>query len=543
MAPDKEINVDVLIVGSGLAGLLLALKLSECCDLTIALATKGALLESNSSHAQGGVAAVTSPGVFDSPQQHLEDTLRAGCGLSDRAAATRIISGGKMLIDELARQGVHFDRQPDGSYELALEGGHSQSRVLHTRDTTGKSITNALAASLIARQSHCPRIHILENQHAYSLVMRDASCAGASFISSDSNRHLTVLAPNTVLATGGVGQIFARTTNPAIATGDGIALAYRAGATLKDMEFVQFHPTALALPGAPPFLISEAVRGAGATLLDHEGRRFMHRFSERAELATRDLVARAIQTVMLEHHLPSVWLDMRPIGPSLAERFPNIVQTCARYGIDVSAQSIPISPAAHYFMGGIQATPEGITDVPGLFAIGECASTGLHGANRLASNSLLEAGVSALLLADYLASSAIVSSARNANSRNTYTPHIVSGDITTWRNQMYRHAGLIRSEPGLSTLLSQDTTALVPARLQDLSPQAITGANIFLVGQLIANAALLRRESRGSHWRSDYASPNDGQFLKHLALSKNGAQWQTQLATRPSRSLQSARSA
>jgi L-aspartate oxidase len=327
-----------------------------------------------------------------------------------------------------------------------------------------------------------------------------------------------------VLATGGLGQVFERTTNPLVATGDGIALAYRAGARLADMEFVQFHPTALRQDNAPAFLISEAVRGAGATLLDHKGRRFVKRFHHDGELATRDIVSRAIHTVMTEHDLKQVYLDMRPIGAEeIQDRFPNIVDTCSRYGIDVIKEPIPVAPAAHYMMGGIKTTIDGRTSVAGLYAIGECACTGLHGANRLASNSLLEAGVMALNLGDHL-----TKNFANAPAQEHVTDQdqsfLLPADLQNFRAQMYRHAGMVRSESGLNMLLNSPSHQLPIGG--NLSAEQYSARNIFQVGLLIARAALLRRESRGSHLREDYTFTDEANFAGHLELSKDCFEWE-----------------
>jgi L-aspartate oxidase len=335
-----------------------------------------------------------------------------------------------------------------------------------------------------------------------------------------------VLAPYTVLATGGAGQIFSRTTNPSVATADGIALAYRAGATLTDMEFVQFHPTALRKDNAPPFLISEAVRGAGATLIDGNGRRFVQRFHQDGELATRDVVSRAIHSVMTEYGTSEVYLDLRPIGAStVAQRFPNIVETCGSYGIDVFSEPIPVAPAAHYMMGGVESDLCGHTSVSGLYAIGETACTGLHGANRLASNSLLEAGVMALN-----AAGAIAHETRRLNysaRRSAFLSAIkaqkllLPADLSSFRNQMYRHAGIVRSGLGLSMIL-QESDAV---ESENLSAENCSARNIYQVGKLIALAALARRESRGAHLREDYPQVDSRNYNRHFAMSSELCGW------------------
>ncbi|HEY9776133.1 MAG TPA: L-aspartate oxidase [Planktothrix sp.] len=520
----KIIDADVLIVGSGLAGLLLALKLAEQSNKSIVLASKGLLMDSNSSFAQGGLAAVTNTNAFDSPDAHLIDTLKSGAELADPYTAESIIFGGAELIAELSRHGVNFDKTGAGGYELALEGGHSQARVLHSKDTTGRAVTSILSEKVKELSQKRENFRIIENAFAQDLFVVDGSCCGAN-LRCDQEGELCVFAPYTVLATGGVGQVFQRTTNPLVATGDGIALAYRAGARLIDMEFVQFHPTALCLEGKPAFLISEAVRGAGAILTDHNGKRFMKRFHHDAELATRDIVARSIHTVMHEYGLPNVHLDLRPIGQAnIKSKFPNILKTCASYGIDILEQPIPIAPAAHYFMGGIEATVTGRTSLDGLFALGECACTGLHGANRLASNSLLEAGVMAIKLAEHLSKKPqrLLSSATRAAALDSVTtPHVVPADVERFRALMYSNAGLVRSEAGLRGIVEQQGMPI----FEQLSRERARAANIFAVGKLIAQAALLRRESRGGHFRSDYPTLNSENFYRRLWLSKNGSGW------------------
>lgn len=591
------IDADVLIVGSGLAGLMLALRLQSAgkglSGLKVVLVSKAGLLDSNSSWAQGGVAAVTGANPFDSPEIHLADTIKSGAGLTDIDAARGIVFAGQRLIEELDRLGVDFDKNPSGGRDLALEGGHKEARVVHTKDTTGRSITQALGDKVLQAAATNENLVVLENTCAIDLVMVDGVCCGAQFIVSEQglNSEILVRSAYTVLATGGVGQIFERTTNPEVATADGIALAYRAGAALSDMEFVQFHPTALMLEGAPAFLISEAARGAGATLLDHKGQRFVKRFHHDGELATRDIVSRAIHSVMSENELAQVYLDMRPIGATqIRERFPNILKTCAQYGIDLLTQPIPVAPAAHYMMGGIKATLSGRTSVDGLYAIGECACTGLHGANRLASNSLLEAGVMALNLGDELLGGEVfggqVSAADGAafgsaefnseglNSSDLETASALADiksvaliptlrkdqqillpvDLQSFRSQMYRYAGLVRSQSGLIRLLNYPGQSVPIASVSSsgarsgsssgsgtslgygsssgsgssscsgLSSSAVTGLtaahhsarNIYQVGRLIAQAAFLRKESRGSHLREDFTAADDANFARHL---------------------------
>jgi L-aspartate oxidase len=520
----KMIDTDVLIIGSGLAGLLLALKLATTTDLSLVLVSKAALIDSNSSYAQGGVAAVTNANAFDSPDSHLIDTLKSGAGLSDERAASGIIFNGARLISELASYGVEFDRNAQGQLETALEGGHSQARVLHNKDTTGRAVTTILCERLKQIAASRKNIQLLEYTYVNDLLLSGPDCIGAKLIGFRGEQ--CVLAPYTVLATGGAGQIFSRTTNPAVATGDGIALAYRAGARLRDMEFVQFHPTALRKDNAPPFLISEAVRGAGATLIDRNGRRFVQRFHQDGELATRDIVSRAIYAVMCEYQSAEVYLDLRPIGlTTIAERFPNIVETCGKYGIDVLSEPIPVAPAAHYMMGGVEADVSGHTSVRGLYAIGETACTGLHGANRLASNSLLEAGVMALNAAN-----AIAHETRRLNyaaRRSAFLAAIKSqklllpANLDAFRTGMYRHAGIVRSGLGLSMILQEADGV----ESETVSAENCSARNIYQVGKLIALAALARRESRGAHLREDYPQVDSRNYNRHFLISSEFCGW------------------
>ncbi|MBI5173545.1 MAG: L-aspartate oxidase [Candidatus Melainabacteria bacterium] len=553
----RTIETDVLVLGSGLAGLLAALELSRT-GLRVVLACKGALSESNSSYAQGGVAAVLA-GSLDHPDAHLEDTVISGAGLCDKGVAREIIEAGAALITKLVELGVEFDRKACGGLAATREGGHSRARVVHRKDTTGRAITSALIAKLKEKAARGKTLTILEYAFASELLVKDGTVYGATLLDCTDQagadeagaggatidqitRAATtdttkVIAAYTVLATGGIGQIFERTTNPLVATGDGIALAYRAGALLRDMEFVQFHPTALCLPGAPAFLISEAVRGEGAVLLDSKGHRFMPRFHKDAELATRDIVARAIHSIMIEQDLSAVGLDMRPIGKHLEARFPAIVAFCKSHGIDPATEPVPICPAAHYFMGGIVAEVSGRTTVDRLYAIGECASTGLHGANRLASNSLLEAGVSgSAVAADITKNFKPLSPAEidtqdfdaDCEPKNLAVP----SDIAAVKTNMYRFAGLVRTGTGLKKLLArlhkEQAGALMHHEHPKGHPQTAKeyeAANMLLVADLIATAALNRCESRGGHFRGDHPDSRES-FRRHQVVSRAGWNWQ-----------------
>jgi L-aspartate oxidase len=518
---------DFLVIGSGLAGLLVALKLAEA-GAHVTVASKGTLNDSNTFYAQGGLAASLPNNQFDSPQLHLEDTLRSGCGLVDPLVAQEIIFSGEHLVKELSRFGVHFDADDNGNPSLSFEGGHSRPRVVHNKDATGRSLSSSLVLALQDLKK-VGRVAVLEGAFTQALLLKDGVCVGARL--EINKRIISVEAGHTILATGGLGQLYARTTNPAIATGDGIALAYRAGAALIDMEFVQFHPTVLALQGAPAFLISEAARGAGAALQDGAGERFMASFHKDGELATRDVVARAIHSVMQSQHVRQVFLDLAPIGrKKLHLQFPNIVNTLRRFGIDVFAEPIPVSPAAHYFMGGIMADIDGNTTVVGLSAIGECASTGLHGANRLASNSLLEAGVMALRSADSLLKARPISRfAGGTPSQALAMAYEMPRELTSLKEMMYGEVGLIRSEESLKRMisfLSTSRSSSAPSKRFEFE-----AANLFLLAQLITNAALLRRESRGAHFRDDYQVTNEGLYSKRLLLYRSEYSWLPSVST------------
>ena len=380
---------DVIVVGSGAAGLYAALCLPS--HLQIGLITKDTVSKGASNWAQGGIAAAIAP--TDTTQLHVEDTLQAGAGLCDADAVSFLVDQAQTAIDSLVDLGVAFDRH-HGQLALTLEAAHSRPRVLHAADTTGRAIVSTLAAKVMGQ----PHIQIFEHSFALNLWTHPETgrCQGIRLLCQEQVRWLAARA--VVLATGGGGQVFSQTTNPTVSTGDGIAMAWRAGAMVQDLEFFQFHPTALTVPGAPRFLISEAVRGEGAHLVDETGDRFTFQYHTLGELAPRDVVSRAIFHHLRNHH--QVYLDLSPIAPQkIQARFPNIIQTCSNWGVDVLHQPIPVSPAAHYWMGGIVTDMASRTTVPGLYAIGECASTGVHGANRLASNSLLECLVFAAQLA------------------------------------------------------------------------------------------------------------------------------------------------
>lgn len=523
----SKIETEVLILGSGIAGLLAAYELQEA-GARVILATKGQLADSNSTRAQGGLAAVTPSNPADSPALHLSDTLSAGAGLTDENIARLIVNEGQSLVERLLELGVQFDRADavagtgtGRGLDVAREGGHSQARVVHNKDASGKAIT----AGLIQALRNAPRVTVLEDIFALDLIVSEFGCEGARFLIG--HDLVEIHSEYTVMATGGLGQVFARTTNPAIATGDGIAMAFRAGASVADMEFVQFHPTALVKEGAPAALISEAVRGAGAQLIDSHGVRFAFRYHADGEMATRDVVARGILNTMIEQDIANVWLDLRPIGTAKIQwKFPNILSSCRHFGIDPVREPIPVSPAAHYFMGGIMTDDAGQTTVPRLFAIGECACTGLHGANRLASNSLLEGGVMARRAAQKIAGE--LGGARAfvkfldtfSHQRQSYP---IPEDVHHFKREMFQNVGLQRDGAHLERFI-EELNDKCPQQLVTDNRAVAEAANMTVLGWLIARAALERKESRGAHWRTDYGAADPG-YLRRYSISKEGAGW------------------
>ncbi|MCS7300305.1 MAG: L-aspartate oxidase, partial [Fimbriimonadales bacterium] len=375
---------DFLVLGSGIAGLTFALNAAP--HGSVAILTKKQRSESNTNYAQGGIAAAI--GADDSWELHLQDTLIAGAGLCDRAAVEVLVKNGPRLIHWLIELGAQFDRTPDGNIALGKEGGHSRNRIIHAADHTGYEIERTLL--IAARKT--PHITILEHYQALDLIIENGACAGVQVLDTLTGDLFEIRAKATLLATGGCGQVYLHTSNPLIATGDGIAMAWRAGAVIANMEFIQFHPTTLYHTDAPSFLISEAVRGEGGILRRRDGYRFMPDYDPRAELAPRDIVARAIDAELKKTGDPCVYLDITHLDPEfIKHRFPTIYHTCLQYGVDITKEPIPVVPAAHYTCGGVWTDLNGRTTIPRLYACGEVAYTGVHGANRLASNSLLEA--------------------------------------------------------------------------------------------------------------------------------------------------------
>jgi L-aspartate oxidase len=517
---------DFVVCGSGIAGLFAALE-AEQRGKTVLLLTKGSLEESNTRWAQGGIAAAWSDD--DSADLHFQDTVSAGAGLVDEQAARILVEDGPDRVRDLIALGVRFDGG-SASPALGLEAAHSVPRVLHAGgDATGLEIEQALA-----RLARSRRVTIREGALVTSLAVERGVVQGVSYIDLRSSQIAQAGAAAVVLATGGAGQLYSHTTNPAVATGDGVALAIEAGAELQDLEFYQFHPTALQLAGAPAFLISEAVRGEGGVLSSaRNGERFMPAVHERAELAPRDVVARAIVARMAEDGMDHVMLDLSHLDPgAVRSRFPHIADVCAQYGLDITRQPIPVSPAAHYMMGGVRTNLDGQTSLEGLYACGEVACTGVHGANRLASNSLLETVVFAQRAVDrqiqfaslksserkWLAPAWAVAAAEfHLPAEPGSNSEKAAPDLQQVQQLMWEQVGIVRSGPGLSDAASQLETWLAAAR-QDAFPGGSRAGhelrNLLTTGYLEALAALRREESRGAHFRSDFPQ-SDPAWARH----------------------------
>jgi L-aspartate oxidase len=517
-----DVRGDFLVIGSGIAGLRAALSLAGSGEVIVL--TKADPRESNTGYAQGGIAAAI--GTDDSPELHARDTIAAGDGLCATDAVDLLVREGPRYVAELIEWGAAFDRDADGRPALGREGAHSVRRVLHARDATGREI----ARLLWTRVSGHPRIRVVDDALAIDLTVRDGRCTGATFM-ADGHAPGLVTAERTLLATGGAGQVFRETTNPAIATGDGIAMAARAGARVVDLEFVQFHPTVLSVEGAPRFLLSEALRGEGARLINSAGEPFMERYEPAGDLASRDLVSRAMVREAERTGAP-VCLTLAHLAPAFVrERFPTIDRACAAAGLDLTRDPIPVSPAAHYIMGGVETDLDGRTSVAGLFAAGEVACTGVHGANRLASNSLLEGLVfgarAALAMAAPLHPPALSESDVLAESAPTDAPdggHVPSADDV--RDLMWRHVGVRRAQPTLELAVAQLSawaSAIACRQRTSAGDQAFRRiGSLATVGWLIARAALRRTESRGAHFRTDFPSRDDLHWKRRIAERIHG---------------------
>jgi L-aspartate oxidase len=536
---------DVLVIGAGAAGLYTALCLPE--HLQVGLINKNTLPVSASDWAQGGIAAAIAP--EDSAALHVQDTLAAGAGLCDLEAVKFLVEEAGACIDSLVKMGVAFDRTgPD--LALTLEAAHSRRRVLHAADTTGKAVISTLTAKVLSRKN----IQLVSPAFALSLWLDETGrCQGISSICGSQVKWLQAQA--VVLATGGGGQVFAQTTNPSVSTGDGVAIAWRAGALLRDLEFVQFHPTALSKVGAPRFLISEAVRGEGAHLVDSKGYRFAFDSHPSGELAPRDVVSRAIFRHLQKTGEPHVWLDLRPIAVDrLRYRFPNIIQVCADWGIDIFSEPVPVTPAAHYWMGGIVTDKFNQTSIPGLYAVGETASTGVHGANRLASNSLLEClvfGAQMGLLqleggkpktltdefdaGEILEKSICLHDIEAIEKLRVELPNLVWQSAGICRGQRDLESAIVQVEiwrqEFASLPLSQTLLKLRPGKILDFSLADEETSlllrnwgevgNLLDIGYLILKSAAFRTESRGGHYRLDYPLTDPGWCSHTLIQNTN----------------------
>jgi L-aspartate oxidase len=509
-----SIVADFLVIGSGIAGLRAAISLADAGRVIVL--TKADPRESNTGYAQGGIAAAI--GSDDSPDLHARDTLAAGDGLCLPEAVDVLVREGPRYVRELIEWGATFDADQHGHPALGREAAHSVRRVLHVRDATGRSIGQVLWQMV----STHPRVQVFGDALALSLSTRGGRCVGATFLDRD-GRVEDVEASRTLIATGGAGQVYRETTNPPIATGDGIAMAFEAGARVTDLEFIQFHPTALNVAGAPRFLLSEALRGEGAWLVNQAGERFVQRYEPAGDLASRDLVARAIVREVSRTGAP-VFLTMSHLDPDyVRNRFPTITQACRRAGFDLATDRIPVSPAAHYVMGGIETDLCGRTSIENLFAAGEAACTGVHGANRLASNSLLEGLVFGARAAEAMKGATALASLTAEAGQPFRQPETGSAipSASDVRDLMWRDAGLVRSKLGLASLvdpLSAWRAAVSSARAAAPGDRELPRvASLVTVGLLIARAALRREESRGGHFREDFPQRDDIHWRRRIA--------------------------
>ncbi len=530
-------KTDFLVVGTGIAGLTFAVKTAQRFpEATITVLTKAREEnETNTKYAQGGIAVVNAEG--DTFEKHIEDTLIAGDGLCDSEAVEIVIKEGPAAVQEMIDWGANFDKEATGDYARGKEGGHSEFRILHYKDITGWEIER----SLLEKAKSIPNIHfhkeyfvvdIITQHHLGRLVTKstqDIQCYGVYALNMETNKIETILSKVTLLATGGAGQVYRSTTNPVIATGDGIAMVYRGKGRIENMEFIQFHPTALYEPGvSPSFLITEAVRGDGGILCNAKGEPFMQKYDERKDLAPRDIVARAIDNEMKISGTPNVYLDCRHMDKEkFKHHFPNIYEKCKSIGVDVFIQLIPVSPAAHYTCGGIWVNLNGETSIKNLFACGECSSTDLHGANRLASNSLLEAAVfgnrCAITAADLFPSLSYQDAIPDWNAEGTLDPRemiLITQSRKELESVMSDYVGIVRNDVRLERamrrldLLHEETEKLYDETR--VSPQLCELRNLITVGYLIVKSAQFRKESRGLHYTTDYLEKSN--ILQNVVL-------------------------
>lgn len=515
-----QYRYDVVVLGSGAAGAVTALA-AAAAGASVAVVAKEGLGHTNTAWAQGGVAAVLGPG--DTMASHLADTISVGCGLVEESVARAVVEGGPAAIERLRALGAHFDTRDDGAFDLSMEGGHSHPRILHARgDSTGAEIQATLAQAL----RDDPTIDTFEKVFVIDVLTGEDGRAVGVLARNPQGDLVAYGASQVVLATGGGGQIYRETTNPTIATADGVAMGLRAGATVRDLEFVQFHPTCLYIAGAARVLISEIVRGAGGVLRDKDGVRFMLDAHPDAELAPRDIVSRAVSRRMVETGSTSVGLDLSQVDRDPHVAFPGISRICSFFGIDIARDPIPVRPGCHYMVGGLEVDAEGRTAVPGLWAVGECASTGLHGANRMGSNSLLEG----LVLGAAVGRGAAAAAARvgrpeihSASERDHVEPpqgvQVNIADLTySMKSLMWRQMGVERSEAPMRDALS--TFAFWAHAVRSLPMNDVRAAelvNMLSVARLATVGALERTESRGTHYRSDHPTPDDARWRAHLA--------------------------
>jgi len=514
------LSTDCLVVGAGVAGLRAAIEAAEHCNVTIAC--KGTLQDSNTWNAQGGIASVLDK--TDSFKSHIEDTLKTGCGLCDEKTVDLVVRQGPQLLEQLLRWGADFDLV-NGKIAATFEGGHSHPRVAHAHgDETGRII----AETLINKVRQIPNIKVLEKFFALDLLTEDGKCLG--LIGCDNRRGPQIIwAADTILATGGAGRLYRETTNPEVATADGLAVAYRAGATLQDLEFLQFHPTTLYVAGASRALITETLRGEGAKLLDVKGRVFMKEYDPAAELAPRDVVSRAILMQMLKTKSTHVYLDVRHLDKQyLKKRFPLITGLCESFDIDISCDLIPVRPSAHYMVGGVKTDIGSATNIEGLFACGEVASTGLHGANRLGSNSLLEGLVFGKIAGQAASSGAQKTASPSGQIKIKYQiPHsdrtrLDTADVrNSLRALMWRNVGITRKAQPLKEAIEiiQFWQRYVMDKVFD-SPEGWECQNMLTASLLIAQSAMARKESRGVHFRGDYPDTDNKHFKRHIEIKR-----------------------
>jgi L-aspartate oxidase len=508
-------QTDFLVIGAGVAGLRAAVELGGAGKVLVL--AKREVTESNTQWAQGGIAAALSD--EDEISLHLQDTLQAGDGLCNPQAAKALVEDAPERIDELIQWGTEFDRQGT-KLTFGREGAHSRNRILHAHgDSTGREILRAL----YAKSKTLKNISVREFEFSTDLIVEDGRVRGIHLINERGEKQ-QMIASAVLLATGGMGQLYRNTTNPAVATGDGVAMAFRAGAEISDMEFIQFHPTALYLKNAPRFLLSEALRGEGAYLRNIELHRFMPKYHPMAELAPRDVVARAILHELEVSQIkdPIVYLDLTHLDADhVKKRFPRIYATCMEYNIDITMDLIPIRPAAHYAMGGVHTDLEGRCTLPGLYAAGEAAATGVHGANRLASNSLLEG-----LVFGARAGQTMREELRRAPARPAKFNRAVSNGpvhatteavIRNIQDLMWRDVGIVRTGPGLRSAI-EHLSQIAPRVAHPQTRGAHEAQNIHVLGLLVARSALAREESRGAHYRTDFPAHNDAKFLKHSVI-------------------------